>query len=552
MRKLLNFAFIIGLIIFINSCNSCKQPDLEYSTGWLAAQEDTAEIEDAVDLSMPMSSGNLPASVDLSPYFPPIGDQGQYGTCVAWAVGYNEKSFLEAKSGDYTYYNTYDKIFSPKDLFWAIDNSKKGEDCNGTNFEYAFDVLLNRGIATWNTVPYENLGDCSQSPESGWTNDATNHKISNYREIDVDKNTIKQYLADGRAVVFGAKLGDQFMDYTSGVLDYQDFNYTGQHAYHAMILCGYDDTKGTNGAFHVVNSWGTTWGENGYCWVDEDYFCSGNFAFCAFVAADQMSNPDPDGNDSVDVVSDGYDLIAWNLNDVDYYDPDDPDSDDPRWRTSYYNVYNAGDEMLEASDDWCIVYLLYNAYDGNDYQILLFDYYSDDYGNPGENGELTDTYITSQIPAQGYWWNYVDVLPGQSVSNAVFGTDNSFQWTYYMPNVTGYYYLVIFADGFDTYKEVNEDNNFTYFAKNNGDPIYILNGVMQDAPTKATIVNNIKPKKGDPSPFPTVRTQHNLNAYTTAEIRSKILHDKETGVLQQKIREFVKHSTTKRKTIYSK
>ncbi len=546
--KLLFMAFFAISFLFTTCTCNPDEEDLDQALGWFGEQEDTAHIEDDINLGQTFGSGDLPSSVDLRPYFPPIGDQGQYGTCVAWAVGYNHKSFLEAKSRNETYYTESNKLFSPKDLFWAIDNSYKGADCNGTNFQYAYDVLLSRGIATLSTVPYESLGDCSSSPQSGWTNNAANHKISNYREINVDKNTIKSYLADGRAVVFGAKLGDEFMNYTSGVLDYQTYGYTGQHAYHAMILCGYDDNMGTNGAFRVVNSWGTSWGDNGYAWVDQDFFCTDDFCFCAFVATDQLTDPDEDGDDEVDDVTSGYDLIAWELNDEDYYDPNDPDSDDPRWRTSIYNVYNAGEQTLYASDDWCIAYILYNAYDGDDYQILLFDYYSDDYGNPGENGNLDDPNITSQIPSQGYWWNYVDVASGQSVSDAVFGGDSPFRWTYRMPNVTGYYYLVIYADAFDTYQEADESNNFTYYAEANGDPLYIVNGEIQNAPAKKFVVKTQPPQMGDEADMETVRTPQNLNAYTTQEIAQKLMYDKKTGLLQKKIMDYVKNgSKTKRK-----
>jgi C1A family cysteine protease len=36
---------------------------------------------------------------------------------------------------------------------------------------------------------------------------------------------------------------------------------------HAMVICGYNGKD----AFKVRNSWGTTWGEDGYGWMSEGY-----------------------------------------------------------------------------------------------------------------------------------------------------------------------------------------------------------------------------------------------------------------------------------------
>lgn len=534
------FVFILSLaIIFgLQSCDwGPTEQQYEEALGWFGDQENTANIEDDVTFGTTYGSGTVPDSKDLTAYFPPIGDQGQYGTCVAWAVGYNHKSFLRAKMGNYT---TFDdsKMYSPKDMFWAIDNDDKGSDCNGTFFEAAYDVLLNRGITTLDVVPYTNLGDCSQSPDATWTSDAGNHKIYSYREIDLDVDVIKGYLADERAVVFGAKLGDEFFDYTSGVYDYQSYGYTGDHAYHAMILSGYDDNMGANGAFRVVNSWGDDWGDNGGIWVDQNFFVSSDFGFCAFVATDNQTDPDDDDDNQVDDPTSGYDLVAWELNDV-----DDETETDPTWRKAIYNVYNAGEETVYASDDWSIVYLLYNAYDGEDYQVVLFDYYSDDFGYSGGNGDIEDeanaSDITSVIPAQGYWWNYVDVYSGQSVSSAVFGNDDPFTWWYQMPVVTGDYYLVIFADGFDNYQEFDESNNFTYFTAANGDPLQIVDGVIQNAPAKNYVAKTGVPVKGQRADNQSARTNSNLNAYTTDEISAMIMNDIQTGDIQKKVFEYV-------------
>lgn len=535
---------IVVFFLFISvGCNWFKD-NQEIITGWLFDMENKTQIPDAVNLGY-SSSSSLPSKVDLTPYFPSVGDQGEYGTCVAWATGYYHKSALEALRRNETYYTDNKKIMSPKDLYLAIDASKKGSNCNGTSMQAAYDILLKRGVASLFVAPYTDLGDCSQKPLSSWTQDANNHKISNYREISIDINTIKSYLAQQRPVTIGVRVGDEFMTYKGGLFNYQNYNYTGMHAYHALTIVGYDDSKGPNGAFKIINSWGTDWGERGFAWIDYNFFIK-EFCKIAMVATEVISNPDNNNDNLVDQIVEGYELIAWNL--ADY---DDPTESDPRWRISYYNVFNAGTYSLPASKDWSIVYLLYNAQNANDYTILLFDYYTNNYGQPGQNGELTDPAIINQIQAQGYWWNHVDVPSGWSVAKAVYQTSNetNFEWAYKMPLVTGYYYLVILADAFDNFKEVDESNNFTYLTSADGNPLYIVNGVIQNISTKYMTLSNTVPKMFDNAPLERVNFGDNLNAYTPEEIAAKLRYDIQNGILQQKVQEYLQKNAKTKKII---
>ncbi|WP_337867025.1 C1 family peptidase [Ignavibacterium sp.] len=42
--------------------------------------------------------------------------------------------------------------------------------------------------------------------------------------------------------------------------------YQKSHNGHALVVIGYDDIK-FGGSFEVMNSWGTNWGSDGYCWI---------------------------------------------------------------------------------------------------------------------------------------------------------------------------------------------------------------------------------------------------------------------------------------------
>ncbi len=546
MKKLINSiliaGFIIGIFTVMPGCdpdNPITPNDVLEGLGWFGLGGTMGDDTTAIENSIYLGSGQLPASVDLSPYFPPVGDQGSYGTCVAWATGYNQKSFLEAWDDNHRTTFNNSQIFSPKYLFWSIPSAKKGVDCNGTGFEPAYDAMIAGGVADLATTPYTNLGDCSSSPSGTENTNAAKYKIQSYRQVNVDIKTIKQYLAQGRALSFGAKLGENFMAWNSSDVIYGDTeDYQGQNAYHAMTLCGYDDSKGNNGAFHVVNTWGPNWGDGGYIWVDYDFFVSGNFAFCAFAATNVFSNPDSDGDHQVDDgdINSGYDLMAWELLDL-HDDIVDPGNSNPRARVAKYNAYNTGTNYIPSSRDWNILYIYYNANNANDYGILLYDYYSDDNTDgtwtQGGNGSL-GTNGDSEIDQN--WWNWVDVPAGQSVAYSVYGNTpegDRFSWQYTMPSITGDYYLVIIVDGYDVIQEFDESNNYFYLTDSEGGPITFSNGVMQEQPAK-NFEKNLNPQMGDDSPKQTAINQQHLNTYSTKEIRQLINYRLASGDIQRK------------------
>jgi hypothetical protein len=85
-------------------------------------------------------------------------------------------------------------------------------------------------------------------------------------------------------------------------------------------------------------------------------------------------------------------------------------------------------------------------------------------------------------------------------------------------------------------REANEDNNFYFITAENGKPLEIQNGIVLNMPppTKSG-------KTSAPAPFSNTENQTvvkpgNLNAYTPAEIRTMLLHDKKTGKLDMKMK----------------
>jgi len=184
--------------------------------------------------------------------------------------------------------------------------------------------------------------------------------------------------------------------------------------------------------------------------------------------------------------------------------------------------------------------------------IILYDYYTDDYGTapyPNNNGDMGTT-----GDGVSNWWNYIDVQSGHSVAYDLYFPDSNdetrFRWQYDMTDpqmqITGEYYLVIIADGYNDFVEVDEDNNYFFFTDINGEPIHFENGVIYDDipsyPAKNRYVT--VPTIGEESVSPTARTENNLNTYSRDEIISMIQYHRETGLIASKAAEFLKNKTT--------
>ncbi len=231
----------------------------------------------------PSFSGTLPSSFDLSSQMPPIGSQGTQGSCVSWAMAYCVKSFQEKKDFEKQGYDN-SIIFSPSYLHNQITNKNT---CFGAHFGDALDILKNQGVCRINEMEY-NENSCSVDPNTSQRDSASNFKIKDFERVDVAKQSdIKKYLVDEIPVIFGVAVDENFeiAAKNNGNEFIWRANNTVEKGGHAMVIVGYDDNLR---AYKVQNSWGTRWGNNGYCWIDYTWFAQK--AAVAFIMIDEVSN----------------------------------------------------------------------------------------------------------------------------------------------------------------------------------------------------------------------------------------------------------------------
>ncbi|TAG30142.1 MAG: DUF4384 domain-containing protein [Sphingobacteriia bacterium] len=227
------------------------------------------------------SFANLPTSVSLEKYAPTPGDQGEYGTCTAWAVGYGVATILYAKTHGLTDKALINKYaFSPSFLYEQIKDSSDNNCQGGSSSVKALITLISTGDATLRTVPYT----CGIKASANAKTEASDYKIGDVAILFAAKglskedkyfkqeaeaiDLTKKALMEGSPISISYTLPKSFFAISSAVWTPDPSENFGdwKHSSHAMCVIGYDDNI-AGGAFRVMNSWGANWGDKGFVWI---------------------------------------------------------------------------------------------------------------------------------------------------------------------------------------------------------------------------------------------------------------------------------------------
>ncbi|NNV53974.1 C1 family peptidase [Limnovirga soli] len=264
---------LFGLTISVQAQN-------KYSTGAIFNPATVAKTPRKVELSF-RSFKSLPTSYSLEKYCPTPGNQGNHGTCVAFANGYGVATILYAQTHDLTDKALIDKYaFSPTYLYEQIKDASDVDCQNGSDPINALVTMIKGGDALFSTVPYQ----CGATLTDVAKAEAVNYKIqdaailfastdmmgdSKYEKTTAEKIELtKKAISEGTPVSTGFFLPETFFHITSDVwyTKPEDTLSDWKHSGHAMAIVGYDDNK-AGGAFRVLNSWGTDWADHGYVWI---------------------------------------------------------------------------------------------------------------------------------------------------------------------------------------------------------------------------------------------------------------------------------------------
>lgn len=216
-----------------------------------------------------VDDAHLPTSVDMSGNFCPVWDQGELGSCTGHGIGaavwyMNHKAHPQwdfAPSRLFIYYNE-------RSIEGTIDQDAGALIRDGIKSVAKYGVCR-EDLWTYDTNKFKD------KPTAAAFSNALKHTALHYQRVPQVKNGIKTVLASGYPMVFGFSVYDYFESQemaSTGVL-HMPTKTEKLLGGHAVCAVGYDANY-----ILVRNSWGASWGLNGYFKMPWSYILNGDLA----------------------------------------------------------------------------------------------------------------------------------------------------------------------------------------------------------------------------------------------------------------------------------
>jgi len=183
----------------------------------------------------------------------PVQDQGQCGSCYAFSAVASAETAWKIKNSA----KPLPKLSEQQ----VVDCSRSfgNEGCNGGLEQDVFKYIISaKGLAANSKYPYTGRdGTCRASSNTPLAT------ITSYKDITKNNEAAMMTAVQLGVVSIAIDASHAFQFYTRGILDSTS---CGVNLDHAVNVVGYGTDSATGKDYWIVrNSWGSTWGESGYC-----------------------------------------------------------------------------------------------------------------------------------------------------------------------------------------------------------------------------------------------------------------------------------------------
>lgn len=242
--------------------------------GWKPSPPDKRDYK--FSTIMP-STDLIPNVIDLSSGLPQVYNQGNLGSCTAFATAGLMQSLK----------NKHNKhVFDPSEMYLYYFTRQ----LEGTT-SYDSGATIRNAVKAANKfgVPQESywkyiISKFKTKPNAKAQFFGKHYKITKYMRLLQNLYEMRNCLVQGYPFIFGYMVFESFYKIgKDGVMPFPNIKKERLFGGHAVLCVGIDMDKGV---FKCRNSWGKNWGDNGYFYMPIDYMLDSEFSTDFWTAHD--------------------------------------------------------------------------------------------------------------------------------------------------------------------------------------------------------------------------------------------------------------------------
>jgi C1A family cysteine protease/uncharacterized tellurite resistance protein B-like protein len=374
----------------------------------IASYEVSSPPPSAKNFKSSLKTLKLPPRVDLRPEMTEVESQGQTCSCTANAVAGAVEYLMKRQLGEEAY--DVSRLFIYYNGRYLNPYNKNAIKDTGSAILYCIQGIKDYGVCSEDTWTFDPKIVNAEPDEDAYS-EAEGFQIEDEEVLPTSLAAWKSALAEGYPIIFAVKTYKTFDAHRRpGLVPMPSTQEASRkdHGAHAMLCVGYSDK---DQVFIVRNSWGSQWGDKGYCYMPYDYILSEkhNLGYNAIIKhAEPVAYDEDTWQDDEESLLGDYESELANMSDEDYEAMLEDMGDYPleyRIAIIFIHVANADDDFSKAERKELFKYLkntfeaLGSEYDAKEVLDYTWNNDSEDEDLLEESVSLLGEYLSSEMLA---------------------------------------------------------------------------------------------------------------------------------------------------------